>query len=563
LGLVLLVVATFVIASTLKLADSRSEIAAWTDQEAELVEEDVTEAIDGVLSDLESIAAFIEGGNPTPSSFLRFVQQIDGTAHAVGVGYTPVVAAGNIDAFISQRRLLNAEYEIFGLTPDGKPEPIDRTGRTAYYPIEFFAVGELISPLAPEEDFAFGRGMDAGYNSSWRAEAARAANADGPALSRFISINSDVVSLDRVFLASVPVRGDDGSTIGLVQALMLEQLLLPEVQGHALDGVEWEVIPDVASPTRLDPELAKVYPLEVPGGGTWSLAIAPTDETLAELRGLPWWVTGFIAATVAFFAALALWLFVDRRAEYRRVALFEQQAKDKDRFLASVSHELRTPLTVVSGLISELHDDPGGFSEDERAGLMDMLVEQTDELSGIVEDLLVAARDDIGMVTIHHSNVALGEEAARTMKASGIEATTRGIPGHAFADPQRVRQILRNLLTNAKRYGGPKVRIDFAEGVGWTEVGVADNGAGVPHDKQEAIFQSYESAHALTSEVRSVGLGLYISRTLARAMGGELEYLYDGTWSHFRLRLPSAPARTSPDEAHSETDDTPNPVAIV
>jgi signal transduction histidine kinase len=112
----------------------------------------------------------------------------------------------------------------------------------------------------------------------------------------------------------------------------------------------------------------------------------------------------------------------------------------------------------------------------------------------------------------------------------------------ACADSARVRQILRNLLTNAKRYGGPEVRIDFAEGIGWTEVVVADNGDGVPRHKQEAIFQSYESAHRPTDEVSSVGLGLYISRNLAQAMGGNLEYVYDGTWSHFRLRLPSAPS---------------------
>ena len=66
---------------------------------------------------------------------------------------------------------------------------------------------------------------------------------------------------------------------------------------------------------------------------------------------------------------------------------------------------------------------------------------------------------------------------------------------------------------------------------------VADNGDGVPRAKREAIFESYESAHEPVTAVRSVGLGLYISRNLARAMGGDLEYVYDGTWSRFRLRL--------------------------
>jgi signal transduction histidine kinase len=550
-GLVLLVVATFVIASMVELSDTRSSVARWVDDEADLVQEDVTEAIDTVLADLESVAAFVEGGHPTSSSFATFVQQIDGTAHAIGIGYTPVVLAQDLDAFISDQRAIHgAGYEIFSLNPDGSPAPLDRTGRLIFFPVEFFAVGDLMAPpAAAEEDPTFGRGMDAGYNESWRAESTRAVAVEGPALSHFISVDIDVVSLDRVFIASVPVRAQDGSTVGLVQALMLEQLLLPEVQGHALDSVDWEVVPDRTSPTRLDPEVAQVYPLELPGV-TWSLAIAPTDESLAKLRGLPWWVTGLTAASVVFFAALALWLFIDWRSEHRRVARFEQLAADKDRFVASVSHELRTPLTVVAGLAYELNDQPETFSSEERDGLMSMLVEQTDELSGIVEDLLIAARSDIGMVAIHHSNVDLGAEAERAMATAGITGTTRGISGHAFADPQRVRQILRNLLTNAKRYGGPRIRIDLADGAGWTEVVVADNGEGVPREKRELIFQSYESAHDPSSKVESVGLGLYISRTLARAMGGDLEYVYDGTWSHFRLRLPSAPARPDrPDDS--------------
>ena len=126
---------------------------------------------------------------------------------------------------------------------------------------------------------------------------------------------------------------------------------------------------------------------------------------------------------------------------------------------------------------------------------MGMLVDESDELSGIVEDLLIAARSDIAKVAIHYVDVDLGEMATQTLEMSGVEATLRGVPGHANADPQRVRQILRNLLTNAGRYGGSQIRIDFAEGVGWTEISVADNGDGVPAEKRETIFQSYESAH--------------------------------------------------------------------
>ncbi len=561
-GLAVLVIAAFVIASTVRVSQTRTSVSQWLDREAELVQEEVTEAIDAVLADLESVAGFVEGGFPTASSFATFVQRIDGTAHAIGIGYTEVVLAQDLDEFIAERRAeYGSNYEIFGMNEDGTPAPIDRNGRSIFFPVEFFAVGDLVAPLAEaEEDPTFGRGLDAGYNESWRAESIQAIAAEGPALSQFISIEISPVTLDRVFFAAVPVEADDGSTTGLVQALMLEQTLLPNGQEDILDSVDWEVVPPGTSPTRLDATISQEYPIELPGA-TWSIAIAPTAETLAALQGLPWWLFGLIAAIVVFGAGLTLWLYHDRRSEQKRLTRYEQQAEDKDRFLASVSHELRTPLTVVSGLANELYDQPTTFSAEEREGLMAMLVEQTDELSGIVEDLLVAARNDIGMVAIHHSNVHLGAEVEKAMKVAGIKGNTRGNPGYAFADPQRVRQILRNLLSNAKRYGGPTIRLSFAEGADWVEVVVADNGDGVPQDKREIIFKSYESAHTPNSEVRSVGLGLYISRTLARAMGGDLEYLYDGSWSHFRLRLPRAADPSDPeDDAVAAAE--PKPVGI-
>lgn len=122
LGLTLGVAATFVIVSMVHLANSRSEVAAWTDDEAGLVVEDVAEAIDAVLADLESVAAFIEIGQPTAESFNRFVDQIDGTKHAVGIGYTPIVTAERLDEFIAEQRLLHGEeYDLFASRPMAAP----------------------------------------------------------------------------------------------------------------------------------------------------------------------------------------------------------------------------------------------------------------------------------------------------------------------------------------------------------------------------------------------------------------------------------------------------------
>jgi signal transduction histidine kinase len=557
-----LVVVTFAAASVAERSATRAEFEVWIDGQAELVSEVVGEALSGVTADLESVAAFVEQAQPNSEQFAQFVARIDGTASAVGIGYVTELDAADFDEFIArQRASIDSEYEIFEVDDMAEPVPIDRAGRTTFYPVHYFALGNPIQvAIADDPEIgSIGTGLDAGFDPIWRADIARAIDIDGPTFSGFTTLNMDFVVLERTFFASVPVAAGADDSRGLVIAMMVEQLLLPDLDRAILSNVDWEAIPPGTELSIESPNV-RVFPLELPGT-TWSVAVAPTDKALAELQGMPWWVTGAIGAALVLLVALALWLFIDRRTEHRRVARFEQQAKDKDRFLASVSHELRTPLTVVAGLAYELNGNAKSFSADERHELMDMLVEQTEELSGIVEDLLVAARSDIGLVAIHHSSVDLGTEAIRAMESAGVAGTTRGVPGHAFADPQRVRQILRNLLTNAKRYGGPKVRIDFAEGAGWTEVVVADDGDGVPVDKRETIFQSYESAHQPTSDVKSVGLGLYISRTLARAMGGDLEYVYDGTWSHFRLRLPSAPA--SKPSRPKKTDPRPEPVSSI
>ena len=556
IGLALLVVAAFVITAALETVSARTEIANWTADQASLIEQVMQEAVDGVIADVEAVAAFVEEIGPDQNTFASFTSRIEGLDSAVAYGYLTAVAASEIEDFVDSQRAIHGDwYEIFEFPDDEGSDdnleftdasPLDLTSRDIYYPVQAFAVGNVIRTAIPDEPIVgeLALGLDAGFDPRWRADIATAISRNRPSISQFISIRLGELSLDRVFFVSVPVEDADGSKQGMVMAMMLEPLLVAELTTSALEQVEWEIVPEGSAPTSADLGHAAVFPVELPGS-TWSVAVAPTDEALAGLEGMPWWTVAGLAALLVFLAALALWLLVERRTEHRRAAQYQRVADDKDRFLASVSHELRTPLTVVAGLAYELHEQPEGFSNEERDGLMGMLVEQTDELSSIVEDLLVAARSDIGKVSIHYDTVDLGKEATQAMEISGIDGRFRGEPGLAYADSARVRQILRNLLTNAKRYGGPHVRIDFAEGAGWTEVVVADNGDGVPRDRREAIFHSYESAHQPSSEVKSVGLGLYISRNLARAMGGDLEYVYDGTWSHFRLRLPSAPTPAS------------------
>ncbi|MDJ0665417.1 MAG: HAMP domain-containing sensor histidine kinase [Acidimicrobiia bacterium] len=558
LGLVLVVIVTFAVASAVALASDSRQVEHWTSEQAAVAERAVQEAVDEVFADVEAVTAFIEETDPTPEQFVSFTNRIEGFAGAIGIGYLTAVPADEIEQFIATQKELHGDwYHLFEFVEGSTTAPVDLSSRDMFYPLGAFAVGEAIQSVVDAvPDFGqLGIGLDAGYDPIWSEDLAAVIAHDGPLLSHFITLDFDLVTLERVFFVLVPVGAEDGSGQRMVMAMMHEPLLTNRMSAEALRQIDWEVVPPGGIPSRVDSPHTLVYPIELPGT-TWSLAVAPTEEALADMAGLPWWVTSAAVATLAAFAALALWLFLDRRNELRRVRQFRQLADDKDRFLASVSHELRTPLTVVSGLAYELHDKPANFAAEEQHSLLAMLLEQTNELTGIVEDLLIAARSDIGKVAIHYEQVDLGAEVRSAMETSGVSGPVAGKPATAHADAQRVRQILRNLLTNAKRYGGPEIRIEFAEGIGWVEVVVADNGEGVPRTKRESIFEPYHSAHSPGTDVSSVGLGLFISRNLAAAMGGDLAYARDGAWSRFRLRLQSAngtPVEEAPDVEDRQT----------
>jgi len=223
----------------------------------------------------------------------------------------------------------------------------------------------------------------------------------------------------------------------------------------------------------------------------------------------------------------------------------ESLVRSKDEFVASVSHELRTPLAAVMGFAEILRDEQVGLSEDERRELSSTIAQEAYDLAGIVEDLLVAARAEIDSVHISQVVVDLGANCAQVIEVLPepdrirLTITEPDERVRATADPVRLRQIIRNLITNAIRYGGDIVRIEYTNRDDRAVLIVRDNGDEIPPSQQERIFLPYFSAHDPGSQPSSVGLGLTVSRQLADMMGGHLVYTHDGRWSVFELELPA------------------------
>jgi signal transduction histidine kinase len=237
--------------------------------------------------------------------------------------------------------------------------------------------------------------------------------------------------------------------------------------------------------------------------------------------------------------AVSLLDLTQLRSTERRL---ERLVADKDRFIASVSHEMRTPLSAVLGLSEELATHGDRFDAEETRELIGLVAAQSADLSLLVEDLLVAANLEAGRVTINKEILDLKTAAAAAYKdcvRSQPDLQPIEIDGSltsGFADPVRVRQIIRNLITNAIRYGGEEVLIEVGHDTR-PFIRVSDNGVGVPIEHREAIFVPYFQATDTNRVLGSLGLGLAISRELARRMDGDLSYSYEHGISAFRLDL--------------------------
>ena len=225
-------------------------------------------------------------------------------------------------------------------------------------------------------------------------------------------------------------------------------------------------------------------------------------------------------------------------------AALERQLRERDQFVASVSHELRTPLTSVLGLTEELVNRPHVFDAAEQAELLGIVHAETQDVVDIVEDLLVTARAESGQLQVNVTTCDLAAEMARVSELMGGAL----LPGPASvavgADPVRLRQVLRNLVSNAHRHGGADIRMGVTTDADMASFEIRDDGAPLPPGERERIFEAYERS-AEGGVVGSVGLGLHVARLLARLMGGDLTYDHDGNDSIFRLTLPLVAAVTA------------------
>ena len=148
--------------------------------------------------------------------------------------------------------------------------------------------------------------------------------------------------------------------------------------------------------------------------------------------------------------------------------------------VAAVSHEVRTPLTAVVGIAQELDANWDSIPDETRHELVGLVAEQAADMTAIVEDLLTAAKAEQGKLTIDPQPVDLSDVVVSVMNQLRIEPLPVSGSARAWADPQRVRQVMRNLVVNARRYGGKEIALVCGTDGGHAFFEVSDNGSGVP-----------------------------------------------------------------------------------
>jgi PAS domain S-box-containing protein len=229
----------------------------------------------------------------------------------------------------------------------------------------------------------------------------------------------------------------------------------------------------------------------------------------------------------------------------------------KDEFLSIVSHELRTPLTAIRGSLGLLASGKLGALEERGQRMLSIAAQNTDRLVRLINDLLDIEKIESGTATMERRALDAGtlvRDAAEVMGTMASEAGVRIVveaePAPVFADPDRLVQVVTNLVSNAIKYAprDSEVRLSVQARDGQAVVRVADQGRGIPAARLEAIFERFEQVDSSDARDKGgTGLGLPIARSIVEQHGGRLWAESEwGRGSTFTFTLPLAGVSTPP-----------------
>ena len=240
--------------------------------------------------------------------------------------------------------------------------------------------------------------------------------------------------------------------------------------------------------------------------------------------------------------------------------------KLKDDFVATVSHEVRTPLTSIRSFSEILRDNPD-LERDQRHEFISIIVQESERLSRLINDILDLAKMEAGTSEWHMADLApkavieqaFAATAGLFAKGARISLETNiadDLPP-VRADSDRLTQVIVNLISNAVKFCATQngwIRLEAWQEAGFLRVDVEDNGRGIAKDDQEKIFERFQQAgNVLTDKPQGTGLGLPICRQILQRFGGEIWVESElGRGTTFSFRIPLSPKASETGEAAFE-----------
>jgi len=311
---------------------------------------------------------------------------------------------------------------------------------------------------------------------------------------------------------------------------------------------------DVMEDTRLSPESPGNRPIDLVERGTRAILAAPLtwgEDILGVVafhsRRPRRWTDGDIALIEAAGREVSIALDHARRFSEALETAERLRALDEMRsdFVAMVSHELRSPMTVVAGIADILKKRQSALSPEQRDELTDTLGREARRLTRLVSEVLDLEAIDQGGVELQLGQVDLASLAQEAVTDAGAAERTdiaveRG-NSTCTADSDRIKQVLLNLISNAVKFSGEAtpIKVTVSPEKETVRVSVRDGGPGIAAEDQPKLFQRFSRLDGGTERRPGSGLGLYLSRSIIEAHGGEIWIESEpgkGATFSFRLR---------------------------
>jgi signal transduction histidine kinase len=236
---------------------------------------------------------------------------------------------------------------------------------------------------------------------------------------------------------------------------------------------------------------------------------------------------------------------LDRVTMNQRIASLE---KAKTEFLSVASHELRGPMTVIKGYLTMLEAGSLGDLSPQSKAVLPVLIAKSDEVDWMIEQMVEAARLEEGSLSLRKLPADLGaltdlviEGVSQLLSKHELSVDKPARAIEAEVDSDRFQMVVRNLLSNAVKYSpvGARIRVRVS-GNGIARVAVTDEGIGIAEEDQARLFTRFVRIEtSSTARVSGTGLGLWLSREIARMHDGDLTVESTlGRGSTFTLQLP-------------------------